>query len=271
MRLVALGVRLRETRVCAVALRLQRLDLPLRHVERLLARSRVPPAAVAAATSTAARSERCPSRSAPDPGSALACCWANDQRRLRLVDLRFVGGDLGLLHVDLRVDVLDAGLRAPATCASCLIQRDAVITLVDARDHVAGGDVLVVGHRHRRDVARHLRRDGELPRRDEGVVGRFEMPGVVPIDIAARRRHDEEDEPNQKPKRAAPQERPARLIPALPILLHMLIFAFGRCFNDAALARGMLSRRRRSSAGNLLLRAHGRLVVADHLARGDSG
>ena len=33
MRLVTLGVCLPETRDCAVALRLQRLDLPLRHVD----------------------------------------------------------------------------------------------------------------------------------------------------------------------------------------------------------------------------------------------
>jgi hypothetical protein len=51
----------------------------------------------------------------------------------------------------------------------------------------------------------------------------------------------------------------------------MLIFALGRCFNGAALARGMFSRRRRSGADDLLLRAHGRLVIADHLARWGSG
>jgi hypothetical protein len=56
----------------------------------------------------------------------------------------------------------------------------------------------------------------------------------------------------------------------LPILLHMLIFALGRCFNGAALARGMFSRRRRSGANNLFVRAHGRLVIAGHLARGGS-
>jgi hypothetical protein len=62
--------------------------------------------------------------------------------------------------------------------------RDAVIAIVDARDHAASGDVLVIGHGHGGDIAWHLRRDGELPRRDKGVVGCLEMLGVIPVEVA---------------------------------------------------------------------------------------
>ena len=71
--------------------------------------------------------------------------------------------------------LLDAGLRG-GDLRLGLVERDAVVAIVDARDHVARRDVLVVGDRNRGEVAGHLRRDGELARRDEGVVGRFEMP-----------------------------------------------------------------------------------------------
>ena len=96
------------------------------------------------------------------------------QRRLRLIHLRLVGGDLCLLHVELRVDVLDAGLRGRDLRLG-LRERDAIVTIIDAGDHVAGFDMLVVGDGDGGDVARHFRRDRELPRRDEGVVGGLEM------------------------------------------------------------------------------------------------
>jgi hypothetical protein len=38
------------------------------------------------------------------------------QCRLRLIHLRLVGADLCLLHIQLRVDVLDAGLRGRDLC-----------------------------------------------------------------------------------------------------------------------------------------------------------
>ena len=106
------------------------------------------------------------------------------QRRLRLVHLRLVGADLRLLHLELRVDVLDAGLRRRHLRLG-LIERDAVVAVVDAGDHVAGGDVLVIGDGDGGDVAGHLGSERGLARRDEGVVGRLEMLGVVQIDVAA--------------------------------------------------------------------------------------
>jgi hypothetical protein len=64
--------------------------------------------------------------------------------------------------------------------------RHAVIPFVDARDHLAGGDVLVVGNRDGGEVTGHLGRDGELTRGDERVVSRFKVRGVVPIEICRR-------------------------------------------------------------------------------------
>ncbi len=52
--------------------------------------------------------------------------------------------------------------------------------------------MLVVGHRNRGDIARHLRRDGKLARGDEGVVGRFEMRGVVQIKVSRAPGHSQE-------------------------------------------------------------------------------
>ena len=45
--------------------------------------------------------------------------------------------------------------------------------------------MLVVVTRDGGDIAGYLRGEGSLPRRDEGIVGRLEMLGVVQIDIAA--------------------------------------------------------------------------------------
>ena len=43
----------------------------------------------------------------------------------------------------------------------------------------------VVGDRDGGDIAGYLSGEGSLPRRDEGIVGRLEMLGVVQIDVAA--------------------------------------------------------------------------------------
>ena len=116
---------------------------------------------------------------------ALRLLLSKHQRRLRLVDLCLVGADLGLLHNDLRIDILDVGPCGGYLSLS-LGKRIAVIAVVDPRDHLAGDDVLVVGDRDRRQVTGHFGGDGELTRGDEGVVRRFEVRGVVPIDVARR-------------------------------------------------------------------------------------
>jgi hypothetical protein len=98
------------------------------------------------------------------------------QRRLHSLHLCLVSIDLRLLHADLRIDILDIGLGA-GHLRLRLGERDAIVAFVEAHDHAASGDVLVVGHEHVGDIAWHLRGDGELPRRDEGVVCCLEMLG----------------------------------------------------------------------------------------------
>ena len=102
---------------------------------------------------------------------------------LRLPHLRLALGHLGLLHADLGLDVLNAGLRTGHLRLG-LGKCEAVIAIVDAGDHGAGGDMRVVGDRNGGGVARHLGRNGELARRDESVVGRLEVPGIVPVEIS---------------------------------------------------------------------------------------
>jgi hypothetical protein len=78
-----------------------------------------------------------------------------------------------------------------------------------------------------------------LPGRDEGVIGRFKMPGVVPVEVSASRCQHEEDKADHEPKWMPPHKPAAGLIPARTILLRTL-FARGRHFHDAALVRGAL-------------------------------
>src|SRR5215470_17204995 len=66
------------------------------------------------------------------------------QRRLRLLHLRLVGGNLRLLYVELRVDVFDAGLSG-GDLRLRLRKRDAIVAVIETGDHLAGGDMFVVG------------------------------------------------------------------------------------------------------------------------------
>ena len=63
-------------------------------------------------------------------------------------------------------------------------ERDAVIAIVEARDHAARVDVLIVGDWNGRDVAPNLGGNGELARRNVGIVGRLEVPRVVPVEVS---------------------------------------------------------------------------------------
>jgi hypothetical protein len=60
------------------------------------------------------------------------------------------------------------------------------------------------------------------------------MAGVIPVEIAARRRCDEEEESDHEPKRMPAQKPAAGLIAAFI----GLTFPRGRHLHDAALARG---------------------------------
>jgi hypothetical protein len=74
------------------------------------------------------------------------------QRRPCQIYLRLVGSDLGLLHVELRIDVLDTGLRR-RDLSLCVLECRPIITIVDTGDHVAGFDMLVVRDGDRGNVA----------------------------------------------------------------------------------------------------------------------
>lgn len=67
-----------------------------------------------------------------------------------------------------------------------LVECVAVLAIVDPGDHVARDNVLIICDRDCRDVTRHLRSDAELARGNEGVVGRLEVPSIVPIKVARR-------------------------------------------------------------------------------------
>ena len=143
--------------------------------------------------------------------------------RLRLSDLRLGRRNLRVLGRDLRVDIVDAGFR-PRHLSLGLRERGQVIALVDLGDHVALVDVLVVGDRNGRDVARDLGRDRELARRDERVIRRFEMRGIVPVDVGRRPRDQERDQARSRHERVPAEEALARLLGGL--------FLFGGGFSS---------------------------------------
>ena len=211
------ALRLREARDGAVALRFQRLDLSLRQLQRrlrapkrglLLVQLGGPLLVVLNGAITRL-------------GQMLVShrlLLREHQCRLRLIHLRLVGADLCLLHLELRVDVLDAGLRGRDLRLG-LLERDAIIAVVDAGDHVASGDVLVVGDRDGGDIAGHLWGERSLPRRDEGIVGRLEMLGVVQVDIAAAQGRGEKHRTDGGDNRATQQAVPALLAGCLRLAL----------------------------------------------------
>ena len=114
-------------------------------------------------------------------------------------------------------------------------------------------DVLVVGHRHRSDVARHLRRHREQARRDEGVVGRLEAPGVIPIEAAAGDDCREEDHADDGGDRMAAQRASASFAPALIPGLLLPVRLVGRRIR--AIRPAILCRRASRLAGILCMRA----------------
>jgi hypothetical protein len=93
-----------------------------------------------------------------------------------------------------------------------LIERGAIIAIIDARNHIARGDMLVVGDRHGGYVASDLGLDGKRACRNKGVVRRFKMQAVVPIEIARGHCWNEEKRPKGKRKRMPSQKTPARSI-----------------------------------------------------------
>src|ERR1700727_568591 len=144
---------------------------------------------------------------------ALRLLLREHQRRLRLIHLSLVGADLRLLYVELRLDVLDAGPRGP-DLGLRLFERDAIVALVDAGNHVPGGDMLVIGDRHGGEIAGHVRGERDLPRRDEGIVGGLKTLGMVEVEIAAAYGSGEKHGPDGGDDGGSAQEAAAALIAA---------------------------------------------------------
>ena len=113
--------------------------------------------------------------------------------------------DLGLLDLELGVGAVDVGLRRSRLSLG-RGERDAVVAIVDAGDQITRHDMLIVGDRDFGDEARRLGGDGELARRDEGVVRRFEMGGIVPVDVVARRNREGGGKPSSQS--GGPSARP---------------------------------------------------------------
>src|SRR6202035_2906552 len=119
--------------------------------------------------------------------------------------------DLRLLHVELCVDVLDAGLRG-RNLGLRRFESNAIVAVVDAGNHVACGDMLVVGDRDGGEITGHLRGKRELPRRDESIVGGLKTLGVVEVEIAAAEDGSEKDRPDGGDDGAAMQHAVAALL-----------------------------------------------------------
>ncbi len=100
-----------------------------------------------------------------EPLVALGFLLGKGQRGLRLRDLLVGLIDLGLLGHDLRLEIVDVGLR--------LIALRDVIAVVEADQLGAGLDQLVIRHRHVDDCGGDLGADLHRAGVDEGVVGRF--------------------------------------------------------------------------------------------------
>ena len=150
-----------------------------------------------------------------------------------------------------------------------------VIALVDLGDHVALVDMLVVGDRNRGDVARDLGRDRELARRDEGVVGRFEMRGMIPVDVSGRRREQERDQADRRQERMSAEEAFARLFAGLFVFCGRLLAGFGLLLGGLCRALGLLGGLRRvvnfggfdRTFGRRLLQAPGTSRTAERARR----
>ena len=74
----------------------------------------------------------------------------------------------------------------------------------------------------------------------KGVVRRFEVGGVIAVEISRRQLHKQEDQAADDRKRMQPQHALARLVTGLVVtLLDMLSFAFRRQRPNLEPARGI--------------------------------
>jgi len=107
--------------------------------------------------------------------------------RLGLIDRR-------PLRLDLLADTLDRRLLGRHLAARA-VNREAIVAVVDFRDHVAGMHVRIVVDDDRLDIAGDLGGERRVLRADIGVVGRDEIapggPVVVAIPAAARQHREQ--------------------------------------------------------------------------------
>ena len=150
---------MRETRLGANALRLQRRNLPLGQVEDfhgklsrslLLMQLRCVLLRILNAAKPIFRQGLIARR--------LLLC--EHERPLRLMQLCLVGADLSLLDSGLRVDVLNARLSLLHRGLS-LTDRDRVVRRIDGYQEIAFVNVFVVGDGQIDDVPRDFRRHGD--------------------------------------------------------------------------------------------------------------
>ena len=149
------------------------------------------PAAGAVARCTARSSAPCHSRFAPGAGSAPPAAREH-QRRLRLSTCAWLALICAFCTSSLGIDILDAGLRG-RNLRLRLLERDAIIAVIDTGNHFARSDMLVVGDGNGGDVTGNLWRERRLPRGDEGIVGRLIVPRLIHIDVAATQHGDQQE------------------------------------------------------------------------------
>ena len=92
------------------------------------------------------------------------------------------------------------------------LERDAIVAVIDAGDHVVSGDMLVVSDGDGGEVVRHFRGKRGLPCRDKGIVRGLEMSSVVRVEIAAAQGRGEKHSPDGGDNGAAMQHAVAVLL-----------------------------------------------------------
>jgi hypothetical protein len=106
-----------------------------------------------------------------------------DARRLIRSGLLAVLFDHELLLGDLLVQRIDAR-RCGCDIGARLLERGLVVPRIDAREHFASRDHLVVVDRHIGKIARHLGADQDRMRLHISVIGRDQKPACPPVVIA---------------------------------------------------------------------------------------
>ncbi len=130
---------------------------------------------------------------------------------LRLDHLGLGGGDLLPLDADLGKALGHGGAALLRARQLPLIARP-VRGGVEDRQHLSRPDDLVIVDQHLPDQPRDLRRDADDVAVDIGIVGRFVLPRVEPVEQAADDRGDEHDGDDDQQDRTVAQALRRRLV-----------------------------------------------------------